>query len=159
MPNFYQATQISQTSRRRITILAYIVLLFSGVVQAESPTQGDLKVVVTGMKNDQGQLVANLFREGDDIHGHPLAKQQLAIVNKQATPIFPNLKMGRYAVLVFHDLNNNNDLDHNLLRLPAEPLGFSNGFELSLTSGKPNSQKLAFAVNAQTETVIHIKVK
>jgi uncharacterized protein (DUF2141 family) len=39
---------------------------------------------------------------------------------------FPGLKPGRYAVAVYHDENDNGELDTNLLGIPTEGYGFSN---------------------------------
>jgi uncharacterized protein (DUF2141 family) len=36
-----------------------------------------------------------------------------------------NLPPGRYALAVFHDVNDNGKLDTNLLSMPTEPWGFS----------------------------------
>ena len=58
--------------------------------------------------------------------------------------VLTDLAYGPYAMVVFHDENDNGTLDHNVLRLPAEPLGFSKGFKLSLFSGMPNFEKLRF---------------
>ena len=54
------------------------------------------------------------------------------------------LPAGPYAVVVVHDVNANGEIDHTLLRLPAEPLGFSRGFRLGLLSGMPTFEKLSF---------------
>ena len=71
---------------------------------------------------------------------------------------FASLQAGRYALIVFHDINGNNDLDHNVFRLPAEPFGFSNGFAVSLFSGLPKFDKLAFQFGPDTQS-INIQLK
>jgi uncharacterized protein (DUF2141 family) len=129
-------------------------------VQAQTQDAGDLtlQINVLGLNSSRGQVVANLFLEGDDVFGQPRAKQTQAIVEKHAQLTFQRLKAGRYAVIVFHDINGNNDLDHNLFHFPAEPLGYSNGFELTLFSGLPNSHKLAFDISSPSSP-INITVK
>lgn len=69
----------------QIMALALATLLFNEAAFAESQSWGNLQVVVTGIKSIQGQVIANLFREGDDIHGQPVAKRQLAVVDKQVS--------------------------------------------------------------------------
>ena len=135
-----------------------VFLVASGPAFAQEPGHHDLHILVVGLQSDQGQAMAALYREGDDLPGKPRAKQARPIVDRKAELSFSNLEAGRYAVIVFHDLNGNNDLDHNFLRLPAEPIGFSNGFELGLTSGMPNSRKLAFTLDADTRP-LEIRVK
>jgi uncharacterized protein (DUF2141 family) len=143
------------------TLLAAFVgtaLFSSQAAFAEDSDRHDLVVQVIGLNSNQGQVVANLFKDGDDIFGKPRFKTSQRIVDRAAIVTFANLQPGRYALTVFHDINGNNDLDHNMFRFPAEPLGFSNGFELSLFSGLPSFEKLAFSVGPDTQTInIHLK--
>lgn len=46
---------------------------------------------------------------------------------EKATCRFDEVAPGTYAVSVLHDVNSNGDLDSNMLGIPKEPLGFSNG--------------------------------
>jgi uncharacterized protein (DUF2141 family) len=151
-------------SQRRSPKHAYVLALLSawafahGAAHAQVPAHYTLDVQVLGLQSSQGQVIANLFKEGDDVFGTSRAKQAQAIDDKHCTLRFANLEAGRYAVVVFHDINGNNDLDHNVFRFPAEPLGFSNGFELSVFSGMPDSHKLAFDVGPNTK-LLNITVK
>ena len=158
-----------QSSTPRATLLRsprhpYVLALLgawafaSGAAHAQGSAHYTLDVQVLGLQSSQGQVIANLFKEGDDVFGPSRAKQAQAIADKHCALSFANLAAGRYAVVVFHDINGNNDLDHNLFRFPAEPLGFSNGFELSVFSGMPNSHKLAFDVGPDTKP-LNITVK
>lgn len=122
------------------------------------PPQADLVVHASGFAHERGQAIANLFRTGDDVLGKPAARVAARIEEGKATLIFPRLPHADYAVSVFHDENGNDELDHNFLRMPAEPLGFSNGFRLSLFSGLPSFEKLRFAFGAEAKPV-EISVK
>lgn len=132
-----------QFSGRRLIaagVLGCCLLASSAWVYA----QGDLVIHASGFANDQGQAAANLFRAGDDVFRKPYIRVTAPIQQGKATLIFPQLAYGDYAVSVFHDINGNNTVDHNLMGMPAEPLGFSNGFRLGLFSGLPNYKKLRF---------------
>lgn len=141
-----------------LTAVVGSVLFASQAAFADDSGQHDLLVHVLGLKSNQGQVVANLFKDGDDVFGKSRLKTSQSISNKEVTLSFANLQAGRYALTVFHDINSNNTLDHNVFRFPAEPLGFSNGFELSLFSGLPSFEKLAFNVGPDTQT-INIQLK
>lgn len=119
-----------------------------GTAHAQPADTHELRVNVLGLQSDQGQAVAKLYREGEDIFSLPGLQMVQTITARKAMIVFKDLAPGHYAIVVFHDVNGNGQLDHNLLRLPAEPLGFSNGFQLGLLSGKPDSHKLAFAIGA-----------
>lgn len=118
----------------------------------------DLVVNVSGFAHERGQAIASLFREGYDVFGTPYARVSAPIHQGKAILVFSNIKSGNYALIAFHDENGNNHLDHNFLHFPAEPLGFSNGFKLSIFSGKPNFEKLRFAFTVDSKP-LEISVK
>lgn len=126
------------------SVVAPAMGLVIASASAEVP-RSDIIIHVDGFTHARGQAIANLFREGDDIFDKPYVRVAANIQHNIVKLIFPNLAQGSYAVTVFHDENGNNDLDHNFLRFPAEPLGFSNGFKLSLFSGMPSFEKLRFS--------------
>ena len=142
----------------KIFIVSILILLSQNCLADDS--SGNLTIQVHGLLHVRGQVIANLFHEGDDVM--KIVKAYLRtkgkISDKQAQLVFQNLKYGKYAVTVFHDENNNGSLDHNLLRIPAEPLGFSNSFQLGLFSGLPNFEKLQFVFGPDADT-IEITVK
>lgn len=136
-------------------VLGAASLAVLGTAAAE---EGSLTVRATGFKQDSGQAVAKLFEPGDDVLGHGHLQVSAAISSGQAVLEFASLPAGRYAVVVFHDENGNGVIDHNLLRLPSEPLGFSNGFALGLVSGLPSFDKLAFQ-HASVPQTLELTVK
>ncbi len=139
---------------RRARWLAAGLAIFSvwAPALADAPVT-DLVVHAQGFTHDRGQAVASLFREGDDIFQKPRLRVMAKVHGGNATLVFPRMEYGNYAVLVFHDENGNDDLDHNLLRFPAEPLGSSNGFEFGLFSGLPSFEKLRFTFDASTKPI------
>lgn len=126
-------------------------LVFCGTALAAEPS-APLSIQVRGFAHEHGHAVANLFREGDDVLKPDKAYRhvQADIHDGKATIAFPDLAYGKYAVSVFHDENGNGKLDHNIFRIPAEPLGFSNHFQLGLFSGFPSFEKMQFQFAANT---------
>ncbi len=144
--------------RRAGWLAAGLAIFWVGTpVMADVPAT-DLVVHAQGFTHDRGQAVASLFREGDDIFQKPRLRVMAKVQGGNATLVFPRMAYGYYAVLVFHDENGNDDLDHNLLRFPAEPLGYSNGFEFGLFSGLPSFDKLRFSFDTSAKP-IEITVK
>jgi uncharacterized protein (DUF2141 family) len=138
-------------------ITVFILSIGSLLAQAAAadPMSGDLTIAVGGFSSDRGQMIANLFREGDDVMQIDKAylHAREAVSGNRAQLIFRNLKYGKYAVTVFHDENGNGALDHNFLNFPAEPLGFSNYFDLGMLSGLPSFEKLQFDFAPGAETI------
>lgn len=135
-----------------VNVLLWL-LLAQQATAAESI--GDLTVEVTGLGGNEGQVVANLFGESNDVMKIEQAYKQekSAITGHHASLVFRQVPYGKYAVSVFHDQNANGKLDHNLLHLPAEPLGFSNHFSMGVFSGLPSFEKLQFVFEAGKEKV------
>ncbi len=140
---------------KRIGVLILYILALSVQTAVADETSGDLTLLVGGFSNDRGQVIANLFREGDDVMKIDKAYLQVqgTISGNRAQLVFRNLKYGKYAVSVFHDENGNGTLDHNLLHFPAEPLGFSSNFRLGIFTGLPSFEKLQFDFATKAETV------
>lgn len=119
---------------------------------------GTLSVHVAGFAHARGHARAKLLRSGDTVMRPDGWTAEAPIRDGEAVLQWSGLAPGWYAVIVFHDENDNRLLDHGLLRLPAEPLGFSNGFELSIGSGMPSFEKLKFEFHAPAQA-IELKVR
>jgi uncharacterized protein (DUF2141 family) len=132
--------------------LALLVLLTKLVLGGSTETTV-LEVAASGFHDARGHAIARLYRPGDDVVGTPWKSLTAEIHHGKASFSFEALAPGRYAVVVLHDLNDNGVIDHTFLRLPAEPLGFSNGFTLGVFSGKPTFEKLGFAIAGERATI------
>lgn len=137
--------------RSQLTLLALAMAISTPLHAA--PDTGTLSVHVTGFLHERGHVIAKLYAQGDDVLGPGRWTAQAVVHGNEATLKWPNLSHGQYAVVVFHDENDSGALDHNLLRLPAEPLGFSNGFALSWHSGMPSFEKLRFEFTQAVQTI------
>lgn len=106
--------------------------------------ENTLIVNAGGFAHARGHAVAKLFQPADNVLEH--GRQQLIaeIRDGKASFEFKGLPAGAYALVVFHDENDNGEIDHNLFRLPSEALGFSNGFTPGPFSGLPSFDKLRF---------------
>jgi uncharacterized protein (DUF2141 family) len=137
-------------------LMAAIAVTAHSVLAA--PGSNGLVVEVSGFKNDSGHAIAKLFIPGDDVLIKGRQEVSGAIRNGLSTLTFATASPGEYAVVVFHDANDNGAIDHNLIGFPEEALGFSNGFTLSLTTGLPNFEKLRFTHGVALQTIT-IKVE
>jgi uncharacterized protein (DUF2141 family) len=101
---------------------------------------GDLKVTVTGIRSASGSVMIGLY---DSAEGFGVAikhateaglltdRGRLVGAALRAAPgaqsiIFTQLPPGRYAVIAFHDENDNGRLDESTWGVPTEGYGFSN---------------------------------
>jgi len=139
--------------------LANRVIASEDDLSEEKADHGKLIVDIEGFKKELGNVVVKLYREQDDA---PKGDGYLSIVEplskRSAQVAFEGLAFGEYAIFVFHDKNGNKDLDHNMFKIPSEPMGFSGGFKLSLFSGVPRYEELKFSFSVDSQHV-NIKVK
>lgn len=143
-----------QTAMKRIWLSLLCGLLLPPDPIAAKPTRGTLTVVASGFEHDRGQVVAKLFRRGDGAPKGPGYRKLVQRIQKRrATLLFRDLAYGSYAVFLFHDENTNGTLDHNLLGLPKEPLGFSGGFKMSLLHGIPDFDDLRFEFTRKANAI------
>lgn len=166
--SFFLAHKIIRYSSILITILATfpaaLIFLTPAAIWANdnttpAPTQNTLTVRLSGFEHNRGMAVVSLYRKGDKLRGGSSFRRLKAqIVNGTATITFLDLAYKPYAIMAFHDENANDDLGHNFLGIPKEPMGFSNGFRPGIFSGMPTFKKLRFIFDARN-TVVVITIK
>lgn len=125
---------------------------------ASGAEHNELLVHASGFKHAGGHAVAKLFQPGDDVLGRGRWQQVAPIQDGRANFQFTDRPAGAYALVVFHDENDNGEIDHNFLHLPSEALGFSNGFVPGLVTGLPSFDKLRFE-HADATQYMEITVK
>jgi uncharacterized protein (DUF2141 family) len=116
--------------RRKIFALALLLSYCSFGQEKNLPHQdASIRVEITGLRNDKGQVVCALFSSPGDFPkkiDKALAHATSVIANGHAACEFPAVVVGTYAVSVIHDENSNGKLDTNFLGIPREGVGASN---------------------------------
>ena len=88
---------------------------------------GTLRVELSDVHTAGGMVWIGLYdseehlfiKEKSIFHGYPVERPGELYIE------VPDLTFGRYAVAVFHDVNNNGVLDQNWLGIPLEPFAFA----------------------------------
>ena len=103
-----------------------------------APPRGTVQIALCGnekcFKSGPGCVVRSVAADS------PVVRVRLA-----------DIAPGTYAVKVFHDVNNNGQLDLNWLGVPNEPYGFSNDARGSF--GPPPFQEASFQVGPKPLTI------
>ena len=143
------------------TLMTLMLALGGAAIAAGGPTDGpetgELTVHASGFSHSRGHAVAKLFAPGDNVLKPGRWQLAKTIEGGAAVFNFAALPAGRYAVVVFHDQNDNLEIDHGLLG-PSEPLAFSGGFVLSLLSGRPDFERLQFEFKLPAQA-LQVRVK
>jgi uncharacterized protein (DUF2141 family) len=139
--------------------LSIAILLLPMISQADDALsgQGSLDIKVTNITNANGIIHLSLQNSAEGwLSTEPDVKTFLD-VSKEITSTgdiiisVENLPPGDYAISLFHDLNNNLDLDTNFIGYPKEPFGFSAPKEWY--EGPPNYEKAKVEVTTGKSSV------
>lgn len=118
-----------------------------------------LRVLVVGLRNDDGDLCCSLFSSAEDFpNNHDLLAVTVTsrIREGAATCEFPGTQPGTYAIVVFHDENGDGKFNRDWLGLPQEGYGFSNDAPTHLHAPSFDAASFAFTENSP-ELLIHIR--
>ncbi len=107
-------------------ILVFSVIFFSWVsVFAQN---GSIHLQITGIENTDGVVRIGLYNSEKAFleEKKETGGAVIDILKPKVSYVFDNLYSGSYAIAVWHDENNNQKLDTNILGMPIENYGFSN---------------------------------
>lgn len=134
-------------------VLLSATLLFAiQWVQAQEHT---LKVKITGIKEIKGKIGVCLLTDESEFLGACSDFTEMAVTAKEMVFTKEGLASGSYVLTLYHDANNNGELDTNLLGLPKERYGFSNN--PSTFFGPPSYSKCLFEVKEDTQVTVRLK--
>jgi uncharacterized protein (DUF2141 family) len=117
-----------------------------------------VSVEVNELKSDKGICEVCLFNKADgfpDESKNAVSCTKVKIKDKTASASFKVLKSGNYAVVVYHDENNNGKLDTNFIGIPKEGIGVSNNVMPKMS--KPKFEAAKFALATDKSLSINIK--
>ena len=126
------------------------LLTLLGTMEAPNST---LEVEITNIKKVDGSLRVALYKPTTEKFGTAKPDFHKVIpVGKSGKIIFKfELDPGDYAIALYHDINNNNQLDKNMVGYPKEPFGFSNNVRPVLSA--PNFKDCAFKVSGASKSI------
>lgn len=141
---------VSLPSISRYSFGSVLALVFASIVlapplyaQSDAPS-GTVSVRAVGLESDDGSVRAALNNEQNYDGDGNVRAATLSIKDGTARWTIDNLPSGTYAVRLYHDENDNGELDTNMFGVPQEPFGFSNGARGSM--GPPDFEEAAFTV-------------
>lgn len=117
-----------------------------------------LTVEVKDLQNSKGVVQFALYNKDGTIPDEDYKKcckiLKEKIQNGSSKVTFSNLPVGRYAINILHDENENGEIDKGFI-LPIEGIGFSNYQSIGLTN-RPNFSKASFEL--KENKTISVKV-
>lgn len=145
-----------------IHLKAFVLFLAVSFVAPErqskdAESSGKIRVVITGFETDEGNAKIALTNSAETFLSRNVVKGvSKAIVGGRSELDFEALPFGTYAIAVYHDENDNGEMDKNFLGIPTEDYGFSNNARG--TFGPPGFDQAKFQLES-SEITVEIEVK
>ena len=136
------------------TLFILVVSMVAGGIGAQSSSLGDITVVITNIRNADGEILISLY---DKAEGFP--KDRSAIIRTAAIPsdadgqvttVFDDLPHGDYAIAVLHDEDTSQDMTFGVFHLPKEGYCFSNNVRVRFKP--PKFKKVKFTLDGDNVT-------
>lgn len=112
-----------------------------------------LNVQIEGIKSENGKILFSLFSDKNGFPGDmtKAVKKGIAHIENGKATINLDLPPGEYAIMLFHDEDDNNELKTNFIGIPKEGVGNSNNHK-----GIPSYKKSVFQLTKDKIMVINL---
>lgn len=144
----------------RFSCAALAMLAFSSLVSNAATIDSTVRVEIDGLRNAKGDVGCLLFNSPDgfpESHSKAYNKMHAPVDGGNSVCEFTDVKPGTYAVVAFHDENQNEKLDKNFLGIPIEGYAASNNIRHAMSA--PEFGESSFVVLAGGLMTIKISVK
>lgn len=165
VPNFFLYFNIKIREMRIFGMLMTILLIISSCLKDKVPTPfqnvpnnpdstitdtlGKIEVHLTGMQNTNGKINFGLYNSNASFNNPSMVYKSLVLnpLLDEMTFTLDSIPAGTYAFGVFHDENNNEQIDQNWIGIPTEGFAFSNNAMGAF--GPPSFEQAKFVVLKQ----------
>jgi len=139
---------------KTLTLLLTALFTFTNFLNFTAQNDKKTVSVVVNNLSNEGTLYISLYNSEDDFNiKKPLLSKHVIVKNGKINPIiFKDLPKGKYAIICFQDMNDNQKLDFTSY-MPDEPWGLSNNVVLM---GPPSWDDAVFTVENDTEIDIEL---
>ncbi len=124
--------------------------LFSNLIFSQEETtkfyitelRGDisLEMEINNLESNKGPIYIRILDENEN----PVIVGTSPVINYSSEISFDSIFPGKYAIQFFHDENENQKMDFNLIGIPKEKFGSSNDVKPIL--GPPKFEKMLFEI-------------
>ena len=139
-------------------ILIILNFLFSNLIFSQEETtkfyitelRGDisLEMEINNLESNKGPIYIRILDENEN----PVIVGTSPVINYSSEISFDSISAGKYAIQFFHDENENQKMDFNLIGIPKEKFGSSNNVKPVL--GPPKFEKMLINLNENKKIII-----
>ena len=131
-------------------LLIILNFLFLNVIFSQEETskyyitdiRGDisLEIEINNLQSNNGPVYIRILDQNEN----PVIVGTSSVINYSTKISFDSISPGKYAIQFFHDENENQKMDFNLIGIPKEKFGSSNDVKPVL--GPPKFEKMLFEI-------------
>src|SRR5688572_27642047 len=122
-------------------------VLFLSLISVELFAQRSLEITVENIKDIKGSMRVGIYNNEKDFPDKPAEGKVVQVSAGTLTVLFERVQPGDYAISIFHDENNNGELDTNAVGIPKE--GFAFGNNAMGMFGPPSFDKAKITIGNQ----------
>lgn len=134
--------QIRKTHSAVFTFLATLLSAFASPLQ-----QSGLRIEISNIRKNNGKVVVEIYKDKSSWLKKPFQRVTLSTDESVKTASFA-VPPGKYAVSIYQDVNEDEELGMNLLGIPKEPVGFGNNYR---PFGKPDFESALIEYSATSK--------
>ena len=130
-----------------------IAALSTCLIAAPLASASDLTVTVEGIAKQQGSIMLGLFDEASYNGDGAVDGANLTVEGTSVTVTFEGLEPGEYAVRLYHDVNDDGEMNTNPFGMPTEPYAFSNDAKGRFGPAKWDDAKFSVEAEGTAHTI------
>lgn len=123
-----------------ITLLFTAALFITNTITAQ--TKVNITATVINVSSNEGKVGFALYNK-DTFMKTPIQGTNGKIIDGKSTVVFKDVAPGDYAIVCYHDKNNNDRMDFSAQRMPLEDYGASNNY---MAFAPPSYENAKFTV-------------
>lgn len=127
------------------TVLTAVMMLSASITSTKKQS---VTATLVNVSTDSGKVSFALYDKANFMR-QPLQSKNGKIVNGKSTVTFENLAPGDYAIICFHDKNDNDAMDFEPNGMPMEDYGVTNNI---MNFGPPKYEDAKFTVSDEDLT-------
>lgn len=147
--------RILLSEHMRLTPIVFVLLYFLSPVGYSQTSS--LNIIIEGSETDTGNLKVGVFDNEDNfkVKTDPVLRATIPVSEAGLSMLFPGVANGTYAVAVYHDQNEDDQLNKKKFGIPAEGIGFSGSAQIK--NRPPKFDEVSFNLENDTTIVIRLK--
>lgn len=134
-------------------LFSFLFLLMSVVVFGQ---KSKLTVIIDNIQETKGKIFIGLYDRAESFPtpGKFLKNIAVTVKGKIVKYTFDNLDTKKYAIALYHDVNEDGKINRNFIGVPTEGYGFSRNYKPTLSA--PNFDETMVELNQDKEITISL---